>query len=287
MAILGMRSLFRIGLFMTAATIAITGVQAQKKDSKYHSPYSVKFNFPVAELLGDLKGTPRGDTREESAVPFAEWYSPMVRKRYGSWGPPARQFPPPEGIARRPLEWKRERVIAIALRFQGYDYQHHHVPDWDPPADWPWKEVRSGHNGKGVDCSNFTSFVYNVGFGIKPTSTIKPQSEEMQMPGPGNSQTTVERIARPENYADFAKTLQTGDLLYVRNNQKEISHVVIWVGPIGQSPDGAPLIIDSHGEGVVDSNGASIPPGIQLRPFRDKSWYYREADHAFRVLRGE
>ena len=52
----------------------------------------------------------------------------------------------------------RQRVIAVALRFQGYHYQHHHVPDWDPPADWPYKESPLGKQSKGVDCSNFTSF---------------------------------------------------------------------------------------------------------------------------------
>ena len=30
-----------------------------------------------------------------------------------------------------------------------------------------------GHNGKGVDCSNFSSFVYNQGFGIKMSSAIE------------------------------------------------------------------------------------------------------------------
>jgi hypothetical protein len=44
-------------------------------------------------------------------------------------------------------------------------------------------------------------------------------------------------------------------------------------------------VIDSHGEGVKDANGNSIPPGIHLRPFREDSWYNRSASHAHRFLR--
>src|SRR5262245_28140682 len=66
---------------------------------------------------------------------------------------------------------------------------------------------------------------------------------------------------------------------------KEISHVVIWVGGVGRGPDVTPLILDSHGGGVKDANGASIPCGIQLRPFRERSWYNESASHAIRILR--
>jgi len=53
----------------------------------------------------------------------------------------------------------------------GLTYQHHHIPDWNPPADWPWKEVAYGRNSKGIDCSDFTSWTYNYGLGIKlPTN---------------------------------------------------------------------------------------------------------------------
>jgi hypothetical protein len=45
-----------------------------------------------------------------------------------------------------------------------------------------------------------------------------------------------------------------------------------------------PLIIDSHGEDVRDSQGQFIPCGVQLRPFRENSWYNRSASHALRVF---
>jgi hypothetical protein len=80
------------------------------------------------------------------------------------------------------------------------------------------------------------------------------------------------------------KALRTGDLVFIRNRSGKISHVVIWVGPIGRAPDGVPLVIDSHGDDVRDSDGQPIPCGVQLRPFRENSWYNRSASHALRIF---
>ena len=280
----------QFGMILLAALIGTTSVtpaqdkvKAEPKD--YHSPYTVKFTISPIELLADLKDTERGDRRHESSIPFAEWSSRHVRQEYGSWGPPARHYPALPGFADKSLEWKRERVIAVALRYQGYGYQHHHIPDWDPPADWPWMTVRSGHNGKGVDCSNFTSFAYNQAFGIKLSGGIKEQAQERDIPGPGGQhRTRAERIDLPKSYADLVKKLKTGDLLFIRNKEGHVAHVVLWVGAIGQAPDKEPLILDSHGDGVKDCKDQSIPNGIHLRPFREKSWYFDSASHALRIL---
>ena len=121
----------------------------------YVSPYSVRFTFPESELIGDILDGRRGEVREQSSLPYYRWDSQFVRRRYGAWGPPARHFLPPEGVQNKSAAWKRERVIAVGLRFLGYEYQHHHIPDWNPPEHWPWLKAPSGHNGKGLDCSNF------------------------------------------------------------------------------------------------------------------------------------
>jgi squalene-hopene/tetraprenyl-beta-curcumene cyclase len=271
------------------AKMPLTQAPAKEKErADYRSPYSVKFTLPLKDLVGDLENSERGDYRKASTFAFAEWSGKRVLDAYGPWGPPARHFPAPEKLAERSLEWQRQRVIAVGLRFQGYGYQHHHIPDWDPPKDWPWKETKGGHNGKGVDCSNFTAFVYNLGLGIKPTGNVKKQADQLEHPGPGPNKTThALRIEKPATYAELTRTLQTGDLLFIRNKKGEISHVVLWVGAIGQAPDGSPLILDSHGDGVKDSNGNSIPHGIYLRPFRENSWYFQSASHAIRVLHAE
>jgi hypothetical protein len=258
---------------------------AGQEAGSYHSPYSIAFTHHVKELTADLDAGPRGDPKSESSIPFAEWSSPKVRDKYGVWGPPAQHYPAPKDIDSRSVEWKRERVLAVALRYLAYGYQHHHIPDWEPPAGWPWKEVRGGKNGKGVDCSNFTAFVYNQALGIKPSGNVKKQAEDLAIAGPGST-IRAERIEKPADYVAMKRVLRTGDLLFIRNKSGEISHVVLWVGEIGRSPEPAPLILDSHGEGVKDSSGQSIPHGIHLRPIREDSWYYRSLSHALRIVRG-
>lgn len=246
--------------------------------------YQLRFSYPNQELIGDLLESPRGDPREQASVPHAEWYDHGTRKRWGAWGPTPRRYPPLEGLSSRPVEWKRERVIAVAHRFIGYGYQHHHVPDWNPPTGWPWKETCVGHNGKGVDCSNLTSFVFNQGFGVHLSSDVHRQSQGE----PPRNQAIGHRlhhIALPERFEQRVETLKTGDLVYIRGRvDGPITHVVLWVGSIGRSREGWPLIIDSHGGDVKDDDGRPIPCGVHVRPFREKSWYNRCASHAFRVF---
>lgn len=257
---------------------------AAEAQAQAPSGYTVRYSGPVAELIGDLLQGERGDPRRQSSTPHHEWYAEHTLRRLGSWGPKPRLYAPLEGLASRPLEWKRERVIAAAERFVGYGYQHHHIPDWDPPADWPWKQTCVGHNGKGVDCSNFTSFVYNQGFGLKISSDVHRQAmtdhafvDERPVP--------LERISLPAEYEKRVSTLRTGDLLYIRGREGgPITHVVLWIGSIGQAASGLPLILDSHGAGVDDDAGQPIPCGIHLRPYCEKSWYNRCASHAHRVF---
>jgi cell wall-associated NlpC family hydrolase len=268
----------------------VTRGQAPKEaaEGAYRSPYSLKLTFPRQDLVGDIEEGRRGDLREESSLPFAEWSSLEVRKRYGPWGPPARHYPAPLLLARRSAAWKRERVLAVALRFEGYAYQHHHIPDWDPPADWPWKETAHGRNSKGIDCSNFVSFAYNQALGIKLNSAIHKLAELTEVAGPGGVGTLrLERVTLPGGHAGFGPLLRTGDLLFIRNTSDEVAHVVLWVGSIGQAPDQLPLILDSTSAAAHDSNGAPIPSGVRLRPFREKSWYHHKASHALRVIAEE
>jgi cell wall-associated NlpC family hydrolase len=251
----------------------------------YQSPYRVKFSFTDEALIGDLLNGPRSDWKDYATVPFRRWQDPANQVRWGSWGPPMKHFEAPAGLAKRSPQWSRERVIATGLRYVGYSYQHHHVPDWEPPEDWPRDPDQKTPRGKGVDCSNFTGFVYNLALGILPPTGIRQQSEmtEAAGPGPGRS-VPVKRIELPPSHQDFPKVLRTGDLLFVKSTQGKVSHVVLWVGDIGHSPEGLPLILDSTGSGARDADGVTIPDGVQLRPFKPTVWYFTQASHALRLI---
>jgi hypothetical protein len=251
----------------------------------YHSPYDLDFTYTRDDLVGDLEHTKRGDPRRQSSTPHEHWYSKKTRHRFGAWGPEQRRYTALPGLAERPLAWKQQRVIAVGSRFIGYEYQHHHVPDWDPPKHWPWKHCCAGRNGRGVDCSNFTTFVYNQGFGIHMSSGIREQSEVHTALEGRHEHVAVHRIELPADYKARQEILHTGDLLYIRGREDgPVTHVILWVGSIGRSKSGIPLILDSHGDDVVDDNGHHIPCGIHLRPFREDSWYNKCASHAHRIF---
>lgn len=258
-------------------------VQAQP----YQSPYRVKFSFTDQELIGDLLTGPRGEWKEQSKVPFSDWYSENTKRRFKSWGPSSKHYEAPAGMTGKSSQWQRERIIATALKFTGYAYQHHHIPDWDPPADWPQnpKLKEPVPPTKGIDCSNFTAFVYNLALGIKPTGDVQDQAALTAMPGPGEKAVTkLRRIEKPESYESLTSTFKTGDLLFIKNRAGQVSHVVLWVGKIGISRDDVPLIIDSTSEGAKDSEGNIIPGGVQLRPVRPSSWYAKSLSHGLRVI---
>lgn len=251
----------------------------------YQSPYSVKFYFKEEELIGDLIKGPRSDWKDYATVPHSQWQDSANQRRWGYWGPSIKQLSPPAGLAKKSPQWSRERVIATAMRYIGYSYQHHHVPDWEPPADWPRDPDQKTPVGKGVDCSNFTGFVYNLALGILPSTGISQQSEMTEAAGPGAGRSVpVKRIELPKSYEDFPKVLQTGDLLFVKSNKGNVSHVVLWVGKIGDSPDGTPLVLDSTGTGAKDSNGVTIPNGVHLRAFKRSVWYFTHASHVLRII---
>jgi len=261
------------------------GHAQQPVAADYRSPCTVAFSFSQEELTGDLTKGPRADWKQQAAVDHREWFLPANRPRWGYWGPPARHYDPPAGLSRRSPQWLRERVIATGLRYVGYRYQHQHIPDWEAPADWPTAPSQTTPRGKGLDCSNFTSFVYNLALGIKPTSDVQQQAAMTEAPGPGRGRRTpARRIELPADHAAYPQVLRTGDLLFVKNRGGNISHVVLWVGAIGRSPDGLPLVLDSTGTGATDSRGVGIPDGIQLRPFKPTTWYFTQASHALRLL---
>ena len=153
---------------------------------------------------------------------------------YDSWGPKPITYKSPLIPAHCDRNmWQQQRIIAVAEKYIGLPYRHHHVPGFDKGT------------GAGLDCSNFTAWVYNYGLGKRFSSEITMQSK------------TAGRQLDP------SEPLQPGDLLFIRTiDDKRISHVVIYIDP--------KHIIDDHGAGV------------KVREF--KGWYKNHFAYARRVI---
>jgi len=149
------------------------------------------------------------------------------------WGPKPITYPKvkiPAGV--NPLTWKQDRVIAVATKYIGLPYMHRHIPSQG-----------------GLDCSNFTSWVYNYGFGIRFSSNVQKQSKE------------AGRKLSPDE--TFAK----GDLLFIWNKEKtKIKHVVIYVNPTT----------------IIDSTITKEANGVALRHFT--GWYKQRFAFARRIF---
>lgn len=285
--------------------------------ANYRSPYSLSFTAPG--LLDDFSQFPRNEVKEQSQNPvFADWYNLSYWKDTTNpgiiserdWGPTSALYPAPRVPANLPqgmtaAEWRQQRVVATAASYLQLPYQHHHIPGWNPPRNWPyWKKVAEGHITPGLDCSNFSSWNYNYGLGLKLDGAPMSQGEQTQVDnanGTFRSRVVLEQKSQsPENnpipYKTFKDTLQPGDLLYIKGEPwdkpgQHITHVIMWVGNLGQGSGDVPLIIDSHGPVVIDQNGVTIPNGVFLRPFYDatnkpkgtgQDWYLAAFDHAVR-----
>lgn len=151
-----------------------------------------------------------------------------------SWGPKPASYPVPVIPAGcDAAQWQRERVVAVAMKYIGLPYRHHHVPGFD------------GGDGPGLDCSNFTSWVYNYGLGVRLDSDIGRQA-----------QTAGRRLAADE-------PLQAGDLLFIKTlDDRRVSHVAIYLD--------AHHLIDDHNSGVA------------MREF--SGWYASHLAYARRVI---
>lgn len=237
--------------------------------AKYTSPYSLTF---APELTSDLVNWQISSESDQT-----DWYNPSAyTPGQLSWGPHPHHF---AGMTLASVEQKRQRVLAVGAHWIGTHYQHHHIPDW-APSNWPaWMRVSLGHNSAGIDCSDFTSWCYNVGLGVQITSNVADQGAD----------TTYSKLFQVQGFevADYntlVNGLLPGDLLYIRANSgragQPITHVIMWVG----GPNN--LVMDSHDNTppVKDSNGNVIPAGVNLRPFLQNSWYHKAFDHAHRLI---
>ena len=209
---------------------------------------------------------------------------------------------PPDGVDG--ILWQRQRVLAAAndLLLAGTPYQHLHLPNFDPAqvisgTGFPWIPVSNGtalqsswqllHGvsgstpnpyatayGKptpGIDCTDFSAYVYSLALGIQMHSGTPNQIEFTggSKPSPGETATATvldssgNRITPQFFYGpNFGSSVinsgtaldslvaqfQAGDLLYMGDPNLGILHVVMWLGETGTDSAGNtfPLVISSH-----------------------------------------
>ncbi|WP_156669983.1 MULTISPECIES: NlpC/P60 family protein [unclassified Mycobacterium] len=253
-------------LCTAAAVIAIS--LAGGRSHADNDEFAYPFACDKASLTADFASR---DGLPQTQDPPGDWYRTDADGHYlnRGWGPRSVALPPPDipQDARCDAStWRRERVLAVALRYVyspgnplGLQYRHHHIPGWQPPTSTyagalgenPDPDAPQGLTawdpGRGLDCSNFTAWVYNYGLGIKFGGDVHEQADGTA--GPMGRRVPQEGPFRP------------GDLIYLHPNgdASRASHVVIYVD-------------DGH---IIDSRvNAQNRLGVQVR---NRSGWYREA----------
>jgi hypothetical protein len=219
------------------------------------------------------------DALPQTQVPPDHWYQTNADGHYinQGWGPAADALPAPEVPTNAGCDastWKRERILAVAMRYinnpdnpLGLQYRHHHIPGWNPATstyaaaaeenpdvDAPDKTIEWAA-GPGLDCSNFTAWVYNYGLGIKFSGDVHQQFA-------GTAGPMGQAISRDGPF-------QPGDLIFLHpnGNTNEASHVVIFID-------------DQH---IIDSRvNAQNLVGIQIR--NREGWYRTAVLSAYRPI---
>ncbi|QNI07270.1 C40 family peptidase [Mycobacterium kubicae] len=226
------------------------------------------FSCTWASLTADFAGR---DAQPQTLDPPTEWYRTDAQGHYANhgWGPRAVALPPPvipQDAGCDSATWKRERILAVAMRYVyspdnplGLQYRHHHIPAWEPPtstyagasSENPDPDAPPGLSawdaGPGLDCSNFTAWVYNYGLGIKFGGNVHQQWD-------GSAGPMGLRISREGPF-------QPGDLIFLHPDAtaQQASHVVIYID-------------DGH---IIDSRvNAQNRLGVQVR---NRQGWYRDA----------
>ncbi len=166
------------------------------------------------------------------------------------WGPRSQQYPKITfPVSLDPQTFAQSRALASALHCVGLPYQHHHIPAFD--ARLCTAQPDSLRVGPGLDCSNFSAWVYNYGFGLIFTSHIVAQAADSAA-GP-----LIQKNA----------PLLPGDILFFKGNPTDtiITHCGIFVD--------SGHIIDSHNTGVY------------LRSYSSTRWPGNSFGHARRPLK--
>lgn len=215
----------------------------------------------------------------------------------------------------------QQRLVSAALSNMGINYQHHYSPIWYSPASWTssqettpqlnFQPAPPGRQTQGIDCTNFSSWYYNLAFGFWLNSETSAQSVQSSVEVPWLPGTTIEPYQvldastiyndNPDDESLLAKlnqTLQPGDILYLRPssppNATTASHAVMWLNDNSEGstfrfvslPEGAStaaggsttppaFVLDSTGSESANYLNQNYPDGVQIRQFDSNIWYFR------------
>lgn len=193
-----------------------------------------------------------------------------------TWGPRPNTYPLwtiPDECDR--IQIMQYRIVLLIKKFieKGWNYCHHHSPSWNTPLEQRVENQEicssdgiSGEKGwNGLDCTHFTSFVYNWGFGC-PLPTLTGD----QTCGPN----------APGRVLPFSTNQQDqflpGDILFIAGNSKSnpllVTHGIFWTG-IKLTYDDGPYsfnrLIKNHSEIQV----YSITKDVNLAKSQGKDVY--------------
>lgn len=227
-----------VGIFFIASIVQAEGLQ----------PGTPEYEASLLQDFEHRASLPQTD------IPRSQWYT--EKELSSLWGPMPLQYPGIEKLTAgfpsgtNMTQWKRDRVVAIAKQYIGLPYRHHHIPAWSPS-----EANKINQPGPGLDCSNFTSWVYNFGFGIILNSDVEKQAAMRPRPG----YRLPEGIRKVDAHGPF----QPGDLLYIANpDHTVIVHTVIFID-------------NDH---IIDSTGNHVA----IRQF--SGWYRTRLSHALRIF---
>lgn len=235
-------------------------------------PATPAFQKSIDDFIDQRMLLPQTDAPEES------WYDTRFR-----WGPDSKKHGPvevPKEIAPKDHRlWKQRLIVTLARRYEGL--QHCGVKQGDKfktsqRADIPQKtsggNVMRGHfpgRGYGLDCSNFVSWVYNLGLGIHFTQDC---GRLVDHPAAKDSKGIGRPLATGEK-------MEPGDLIFLDrrdpDDPESPPHVLIYCGTgeeIGKRGDKRRYYIDSTSSasrGVAPRvlDGAWCEPSVRNKRF--------------------
>ena len=235
------------------------------------------------------------------------------------WGPKPIQYPLVKILKScNKVKWQHKRILAVIDKIvkMKLNYCHHHSPMWTPEeadrkttgnttggdtdqggkcSEEGLKHLKGAAGFRGIDCTHFTSYVYNYGFGCYQVTLTGDQACGPNAPG-GILPFTV----------DEQDKFLPGDLLYIAKKGSahplQISHGILWTGYkmsqkgefseeklIENMPENQKKAVIEYIEArkaankpvyvIADSHGA----GPNYRPFA--GWYTNSFSHARRLIK--